>query len=158
MAQGFSILAAELHEGRPQLRPGLNRLTHSLLVFPGHIESRRSPFGGPESEVQVGAMSPGRILVAGAGRVATGAGGFGESSLNSRGGQVLDLAEEGFSVLTHCFMSKYHNQNSSVKQKEEKNTPGLPNQRKPARFKSTEAKLTGYQQEPLPPIPFPTLH
>jgi hypothetical protein len=106
MAQGFSILVADLHDGLPQLSPGLNRLTHSRLVFAGHIEGGRSPIWGSEGEVQVGPVSPGWVLVAGTSRMATGAGGLGKSPLDSRRGQALEFGEEGLSYPNHDIMSK----------------------------------------------------
>ena len=38
MAQGLSILVADLHDALPQLSPSLNRLTHSRFVLAGHIQ------------------------------------------------------------------------------------------------------------------------
>jgi hypothetical protein len=66
-------------------------------------------------------MSPGRVLVAGTGRVAAGTGRLGESPLDSRCGQALESGEEGLAFPTHNIMSRLHNQNSSVKQKTAKN-------------------------------------
>lgn len=129
MAQGFSILVADLHNGLPQLSPGLNRLTHSRLVFTGHIEGGRSSIRGSEGEVQVGHVSPGWVLVAGTGRIAAGARGLGKSPLDSRRCQPVEFGEKGLSIHTHYIMSKQHIQPLPVKHKNEKITVGSIDQK-----------------------------
>jgi hypothetical protein len=60
-------------------------------------------------------MSPGRVLVAGTGRVAAGTGRLGEPPLDSRCGEALEFGEKDFAIPTHNIMSRIYNQNASVK-------------------------------------------
>jgi len=98
----------------------------------------------------VGSVSPGRVLVAGTGRVATGSGGLGESSLDSRCCQALESGKEGLSCPTHYIMSKYHHQTLFVKHKKKKITAGLMDRKKSVEFYSAGPKQTGYQGEGTP--------
>ncbi len=61
-------------------------------------------------------MSPGRVLVAGTGRVAAGTSCLGKSPLDSRCGEALESGEEGFASPTHIIMSRLNNKSASVKQ------------------------------------------
>ena len=93
----------------------------------------------------MGSVSPGWLLVAGTGRMATGAGGLGKSSLDSRRCQALQFEEESFDCLTHNIMSMLYNRIPSVKIKASKKQGESPPPKKRTQFYLVGPKLIGYR-------------